>query len=297
MMAGPWREAQRQQALIDAIDAAGSDGAVRAGLQLREAGRRAARGLEVYRANAQALAERALGAAFASVQTMVGADDFAHLAREFWLALPPQRGDMGEWGDAFPDWLAVHPGLAPWPYLGDCARLDLALHRNERAADAAFDAASLSLLHTGDPQRLMLRLMPGAQLLVSTWPIATIHHAHQVDEPARAQAFDDVRAALAVPRAEQVLVARKGWRAVVHRLDAGEAGFTASLLRGASLGAALAGAGAGADADASAGTDADASDADTGADAEAVGAGFDFAHWLGRALRESWLKDVVVSAD
>jgi hypothetical protein len=290
MTAGRWREAQRQQALIDAIDAAGAvdaadaDGVARAGLQLREAGSRAARGLEVYRANAQALAERALGAAFASVQTMVGADDFAHLAREFWHARPPQRGDMGEWGDAFPDWLAVHPGLAPWPYLGDCARLDLALHRSERAADAAFDAASLSLLHSGDPRRLMLRLMPGAQLLVSTWPIATIHHAHQVDEPARAQAFDDVRAALAEPRAEQVLVARKGWRALVHRLDAGEAGFTASVLRGASLGAALAGAGAG-------------DEAGDEADADAAGAGFDFARWLGRALRESWLKDVVVSGD
>ena len=266
-MAGlPWHdEAQRQQALIAAIGAAGSDGSATAS--------RAARGLEVYRANAQAAADRALGAAFATVRAMVGDDDFSHLAHEFWQARPPTRGDMGEWGAEFPEWLTAHPGLAPWPYLGDCARLDLAIHVNERAADAEFDAASLTLLGTCDPDRAHLAWMPGVQLLSSPWPIATIHHAHQTEADERERAFDAVRAALAEPRAgqyqEQVLVARKGWRAVVHRLDAAEAGFAHSVQRGASLGAALA----------------------------QAGGGFDFAHWLGRALRESWLKGVMVSGD
>ena len=278
MMTGASREAQRQQALIAAIEAAGPDHTARATpselhflqpLHLREAGARAARGLEAYRANAEAVADRALAAAFATVQTMVGVDDFRHLAREFRHARPPQRGDMGEWGGEFPGWLAAHPGMSPWPYLGDCARLDLALHRNERAADAALDAASLALLGSGDPERLLLEWMPGVQLLCSPWPIATIHHAHQVDAAAQVLAFEGVRAALAEPRAESVLVARDGWRARVHRLDDGEARWTQSLQGGASLGSALA----------------------------EAGAGFDFALWLGRALRESWLKGVVVSGD
>ena len=266
MVALPWHhEAQRQQALIAAIEAAGSDGTAMAS--------HAPRGLEVYRANAQAAADRALGAAFATVRTMVGSEDFSHLAHEFWQARPPTRGDMGEWGADFPDWLAAHPGLAPWPYLGDCARLDLALHANERAADAEFDAESLALLGTCDPERAHLAWMPGVHLLSSVWPIATIHHAHQTEADERERAFDTVRAALAEPRADafqqHMLVARKGWRAVVHRLDPVEAGFAQSLQRGANLGAALA----------------------------EAGSGFDFAHWLGRALRESWLKGVVVSAD
>ena len=290
-------EALRQQALIAVIEAHDIDGTddtdgtdhiatavtvdpVRpppppplAQLQLRETGARAARGLEVYRANAQASADRALVAAFATVRTMVGADDFSHLAHEFWQARPPQRGDLGEWGLEFPAWLAAHPGLAPWPYLGDCARLDLAIHINERAADADFDAASLALLGECDPERAHLVWMPGVQLLSSPWPIATIHHAHQLDADERERAFDALRAALAAPRAqacqEHVLVARQGWRAVVHRLDAAEAGFAHSVQRGASLGAALA----------------------------EAGSGFDFAHWLGRALREAWLKGVLVSGD
>ena len=258
-------EAQRQQALIAAIEAAGTDGSATP--------TRGARGLEVYRANAQASADRALGAAFATVRAMVGDDDFKHLACEFWRARPPQRGDMAEWGAEFPAWLAAHPGFAPWPYLGDCARLDLAIHINERAADADLDPASLTLLGDCDPDRAHLVWMPGVQLLGSAWPIATIHHAHQTGAEERERAFDAVRAALADPRAEacqqHVLVVRQGWRATVHQLDAAEAGFARSVQQGASLGAALA----------------------------EAGGGFDFAHWLGRALRESWLKGVVVSGD
>ena len=259
-------EALRQQALLAAFMA--PPGHVVVPL-LRESGERAARGIEAYRANAEALAERALGAVFGTVQAMVGDEDFAHLAIDFWRAHPPVRGDMGEWGDAFPAWLAAHPAMAPWPYLGDCAHLDLALHRNERAADAVFEAASLALLETTDPDRLHLLLMPGTELLRSAWPIGTIHQAHDAADDRSELAFDAVRHALDPPRAEAVLVVREGWRAVVHVLGGDAADWTEGLLRGHSLEAALA----------------------------AAGEGFDFASWLGTALRHGWLKGAVVSAD
>lgn len=259
------REAQRQRLLLAMFAAPAAD-AVPA-LSIRELDARALRGFEAYRANAEALAERALSAVFATVQTMVGEDNFRHLAREFWQAHPPERGDMGEWGQTFPAWLGAHAAMAQWPYLGDCARLDLALHQNERAADAVFDAASLSLLESSDPALLSLRLMPGTALLRSAWPIATIHAAHRVDETQAA--FVGVRAALDEQRGEQVLVVRKGWRAVVHRLGQAEADWSASLLAGTSLSIAL----------------------------ESAGEAFDFAAWLSTALREQWVKGVAVLGD
>ena len=259
-------EAQRQQALLVALAAADPAPAT---LALREAGERAARGLEAYRANAAALADRALAVVFPTVRTLVGEKDFKHLARGFWLADPPARGDLGEWGDAFPRWLEAHGQIANWPYLGDCARLDLALHRNERAADAVFDAASLGLLATTDPAQLRMALMPATVLLRSAWPIASIHAAHRLEGIQAERAFDAVRAALAAARGEQVLVVRQGWRAVVHRLDPVRAGWTRSLLDGVSLGAAL----------------------------DRAGEGFDFAAWLATALRESWVKGVVAAND
>jgi hypothetical protein len=250
-------EARRQRALLAAIASADA-----AALALRESGGRAARGLEAYRANAESIAERALAAAFPTVKALVGADDFMHLAREFRHNHPPQCGDLGEWGEALPDWLATHRGLAAWPWLGDSARLDWALHRNERAEDAVLAAASLSLLESADPSRLWIRLLPGAALLCSRWPIATLHAAHQLAGEAADRAFEQVRAAIAAERAEQVLVARRGWRAVVHPLDAVTAAWTEDLLAGVSLGSAL----------------------------ERAGDGFDFAAWLADSLRESWLR-------
>ena len=252
-------EALRQQALLAALAGGASDVP-----GLRESDPRAARGLEAYRANAEASADRALASTFPTVRAMVGAEDFRRLARAFWHQHPPLCGDLGEWGDALPAWLAAQDSLAPWPWLGDCARLDLALQRCERAADAAFDAASLALLETTDPAQLRIELMPGSALLRSRWPIATIHHAHQLEGNAAERAFAAVREAIAGPRAEQLLVARRGWRALVRPLDAPTADWTGNLLAGVSLADALAHA----------------------------GAGFDFAAWLGTALRESWLKGI-----
>ena len=259
-------EATRQQALLAALM---TNEARSAALALRETGARAARGLEAYRANAEASADRALASTFGTVQAMVGAEDFTHLATEFWHAHPPQRGDLGEWGAEFPAWLGAHAAMAPWPWLADSARLDHALHRAERAADAVLDAASLALLESTDPLRLRMQLMPGTALLRSAWPIASIHAAHQLGGDAAEHAFEAVRAAIADGCGEQVLVARQGWRAVVHRLDSPGAAWAQAVLDGLCLADALAGA----------------------------GEGFDFTAWLGTALRESWLKGVVASND
>jgi hypothetical protein len=260
------KERQRQQAVLAALSFGNVDDGA---LGLRESGDRAVRGIEAYRANAQAIAGRALAAAFKTVRALVGAEDFAQLAREFWIKHPPSKGDLGEWGAEFPAWLQVHHAMAVWPYLGDCARLDLALHRNERAADAVIDTQSLKLLESTDPSLLRISLMPGTVLLHSTWPIAAIYHAHQLSGAEAESAFDDVRQAVADRVAEQVLVARKGWRATVHRLDAPSAAWTQSLLNGVNLAAAI----------------------------ERAGEGFDFNAWLVTALRESWIRNVSVQID
>ena len=256
-------EAERQRALVAAILAPRADAAT---VALAETGQRAERGLAAYRANAEALAERALGAAFGRVRTMLGDDDFAHLAAEFWRAHPPQRGDVGEWGGEFADWLHAHRALARWPYLADCARLDFAVHRSERAADAEFDADSLALLGSTDgstdPQRLRLVPMPGTALVSSRWPIVTIHRAHLSGADAD---FALARDAIERESAQHALVWRDGWRAAVTELTEAEATWTASLLAGADLACAL----------------------------DRAGPGFDFAAWLARALQQRWLKGVI----
>lgn len=256
-------EADRQQRLIAALLAGRADAA---GLPTRESGARGLRGLQAYRANADVSAERALATAFPTLQMLLGDDDFEHLAREFWRAHPPERGDLGEWGEALPEWIAQHAGLRQWPYLGDCARLDWALHCCERAEDDALDAESMARLGDTDPSRLQLHFVAGFALVESTWPIGAIHAAHRNGTDTD---FDAVKDAIARQRGEAVIVSREGFKAVATVVDAATAQWTQSLLRGDDLARAI----------------------------ETAAPGFDFTLWLTHALQSHRVKGIRVQPD
>jgi Putative DNA-binding domain len=260
-MTQPSAEVARQEALLYAIDApelAGHAG-------LAGPAERGVAGLQIYRANADAVAERTLRTSFPTLCALLGDADFKHLAREFRRADPPGRGDLGEWGDGLAAWVRVHPGLAGWPYLGDCAELDWLRHACERAADPSFDAASLALLEAHAPDRFRLAFAPGTALLESCWPVASLYAAHQAESTTR---LAQVRDLIAAAQGETVLVVRDGWRAAVHPIDAPTCAWTRDLLAGVSLGAAL----------------------------ERAGPQFDFTAWLTRALAQRWLHAVLATA-
>jgi Putative DNA-binding domain len=250
------REALRQQMLLRALwrgDAA-LQGWVRAPARAS-----ASHSLAVYRSNAGALAERALGTAFPTIAALIGAESFAALARHFWHEWPPVRGDVGEWGEALPAFIADSEQLAGEPYLADSARLDWAVHAAARAADASGTwPPALEALATTEPSQLRLQLSPGAAVVASRWPIVTIWQAHHGDEN-----FDNVRTAFAAERAETALVWRDdGFAIHVEALDnSADAAFTAAVIAGRSLAAAL----------------------------DTAGASFSFERWLERALRSRWL--------
>lgn len=123
----------------------------------------AARGLQAYRGNAKALAQRSLAAAFPRLYAQLGEAEFASMAWAFWRRHPPHCGELGRWGQALPDFLAAQPDMDP--ALPDGARIEWARHEAEQAADAELDAGSLAALTRQDPVRLRLLLRPGLTLL------------------------------------------------------------------------------------------------------------------------------------
>lgn len=263
-------EAERQHALLQAVlGASPADAAAwrapRAGWQ---------RGLQVYQANAGAAAERALAAAYPTVAALIGAESMAGLARVFWRAHPPQRGDLAEFGKGLPAFIARSEVLATEPYLADVAALDWAVHHAQRAADApAGGVQQLERLGDTDPARLRLQLVPGTMLLRSRWPIVEIFQAHLPlaegeegsDRSARFARFAPVREAMAAGRGDNALVWREGWPVRVAALGEAEAVFTRAVLAGQRLSCAL----------------------------EAA-PDLDFAGWLGDALQRSRLAAVAV---
>lgn len=252
-------EALRQQWLAAALQ--GSQPADLSTGWLRDPAAHAARGLQVYAANAGALAERALAAAFPTLTQLVGAESFAGLARAFWRADPPLRGDIAQWGGALPAFVTAAPQLRQEPCLADVARLDWAVHLAEQADDGAGVATGLAQLASTEPALLRLRLAAGTALVVSPYPVASIWLAHR---SSAADRFAAVRAAFACGAGEQALVWRDGHHAQVLGLDAPAARFTQAVLSGASLDAAL----------------------------HLAGAHFAFEPWLLAALQQGWLAAV-----
>ena len=249
------REAQRQQWLLRALWRDDADPALQPWLR---AGR-ATHGLATYRANAGAIAERALQVAYPTVATLVGETSFAALARDLWQQHPPHCGDLGEWGAALPALIAAHPALTIEPYLADSARLDWQVHRASRAADDPQAPPCLDAFGRDDPERLQVSLRGGCAVLRSSWPVASLWSAHQRD--AADDRFAEVRALLAAGVGEQAFVSRDGYAVRVAALTPAAADFTAALLAGSLLGEAL----------------------------DRAGEAFDFQAWLVQALQGRWL--------
>ena len=260
-------EQARQQALLSALRAATLTGLPVAAVALRgrapqpPADRHA--GLQAYRANAQAIAERALAAAYPVLERLVGAETMATLARDLWRDHPPTRGDLAWFGAELAAHLAATTELADVPYLTDVARLEWAVHRAHAVADPRDGAPDLQALASEDPDALGMRFVDGSACIASPWPVLTIWRAHQVPADVEPD-LGPAREALAAGQGEAAWVWRRGHRIDVAALTPAECAFNQDMLAGHALGPAL-------------------------ASVSARHPEFSFEHWLLRALREGWL--------
>lgn len=225
-----------QQALLQAVLGGGDTDELMQWLPQGQAARRLnERGLLAYRANGQALAERVLAAAYPVVTQLMGEENFALLARHFWSAQPPSRGDMACWGGELADFIEAAPQLAAEPYLGDVARLEWLLHEAGSAADAEVDLASFALLTSSDAEPVSLCLGAGVALLASSYPVASIVNAHLLGSPSLQEAGQRLTDGCA----EHVLVWRQGFKLCVRLSSAAEHRLIEELLAGHALANAL----------------------------------------------------------
>ena len=226
--------AQRQQLLLRALWRDEAPAALAP--WLRQDGAAASHRLRAYQANAAAIAERALAAAYPTLQQLLGQPSFAALAVDLWFAHPPERGDLACWGAALPEFIEAAASLASEPYLADVARLEWAVHRAQTAADAPAQASGLEALADADAQTITLALRPGTVPVSSRFPIVSIWLAHRSHD---AERFAPVREALKRAAAEHALVWRDGLVPRVAAVGGEDARFIAALLQGASLATAL----------------------------------------------------------
>lgn len=215
-------EAARQQAMLAALfapDRANADHhAASAGLAGDAC--RVGQGLAAYRGNGLAIAERALQAAYPVTFELLG-ESAAAAATHLWRGQPPRSGDLADWGAGFGDWLAAQPSLNGFEHLADCARLEWAMHRAERAASVATDTHSLTLLQSVGADTLRLRLKPSVTVLTG---------APGFYESRRERALVPAAAS-----AEAVVVARPAFSAVVTPVSRDHAEWLMRADQGAAI--------------------------------------------------------------
>jgi uncharacterized protein (UPF0276 family) len=229
---------QQQAALVEALLAPVP--VLSTSLQLLPVGPKATvwRGLQAYRSNGHAIAERALRAAYPVTAQSLGEEAFAELASALWHTHPPTRGDLAQWGSELAEFMRRDPQLAPWPYLPDVVTLEWLLHVAATAADADPDANSLQTLLTAPPDTVGLVLAPAAALVPSQWPVVSIWEAHSgfgATPPGPMPDWADLRLAVQERRAQTALVWREGLRPRCRATGSGEAALLNAAHRGASL--------------------------------------------------------------
>jgi hypothetical protein len=189
------------------------------------------RGLRAYRSNGHALAERALTAAFPVVTQLLGPDNLQGLARAFWQAHPPARGDIAQWGAQLPAYIESLVQLNDEPFLADVARVEWALHEAATAADAEVDPGSLRLLLAVEPTHIRLLAAPGVRVTVSAWPVVSLINAHLIGEPS----LEDAARRLARGVAETALVWRQGFKPCLMDIASGTHAMAEAMVAGQSL--------------------------------------------------------------
>ncbi len=198
-------------------------------------------GINVYRRNLLANAERALSISFPTLFELLDSDVSKHITHQFLKSSPPNQGNWAQWGEALASFITTTEIGYEYPYLADCTALDWHIHCALHGDDQIFEQSSLQLLGNCEPEHIFVKFNANVKLLGSKYPITDIYNAHHgVDELQRKIAMNSAQQALASPLKEQtVMIYRPEFQPKATTLMVSEDAFMHSFMSGLSLATAL----------------------------------------------------------
>lgn len=192
--------------------------------------------LQIYRNMVFNTLSGALKTSYPSVLRLVGTDCFDGAAARYIANVPSPSGNLQDFGQAFPDFLATMPETVELPYLADIAQLEWARQASYLAAEARPIALEcLTSLEEEELAAAVFTLHPSAHLIDSQYPILDIWHFCQKENQECLQLGEQGQA---------VLVWRKGTRIEMQAVSSCSGQFITGLLAKRPLGTVVGSAGA-----------------------------------------------------
>ncbi|MEP2534017.1 DNA-binding domain-containing protein [Shimia sp.] len=190
-------------------------------------GHAAGRRFDVYRNNVAVSLTEALETGFPAIAKLLGEENFKALAGMFLRQHPPSSPLMMHYGAQFPEFLETMQQLAHLGYLGDVARLELALRRAYHAADSTPIAPdALGLIPPMELGDVRFQFAPALEVLSSRWPVHAIW-AFNMDDGPKPEAI-----------AQDIVILRAEFDPKPSALAPGAAACLHALMSGETLGAA-----------------------------------------------------------
>lgn len=180
------------------------------------------RGIEIYRRNLRANATRALQITYPTVALLIGDALFEFASEQLLLNDPLDRGDWGEWGENFPTVLSQLEALNDFPYVVDCAKLDLACHKAERSIDYQLNTNSFQLLEDADLDDIYIHVYPAVSVVTSSYPILDIFYS-QHDKTKPQYYFEQAKQKISENIPQSALVFRTEYKAQTLALKTNDA--------------------------------------------------------------------------
>lgn len=194
----------------------------------------AAVAIEVYRNNYRGNLHDTLAGAYPVIEQLVGKDFFRLLARQFIEQHPSRSGNLHHYGAEMADFVAAFEAAKGLPYLPDIAALEWACHCAWFADDTdTLDIVKLAQIPPEQYPDLILHTHPFCHLVRSSYPVASIWHAHQPG--ANSDFHIDLDSGCS-----NALVSRKDDVVRVSELSAADADWLQGIQAGTPLGAATA---------------------------------------------------------
>jgi hypothetical protein len=184
----------------------------------------------IYRNNVFSNYREALRSVYPVVEKLVGREFFDHVAGRYITKHASTSGDIGEYGERFPEFLASFPAAKHLVYLRDVARLEWLIHESCHAADYPQSGQLLDSVSPEGFEALNFVLHPACRLIASPYPVLHIWKANQ--DGAVEETIDVAEGG------DWVLVARPAFEVELRAMTRGHFVMLARFAEGQSFGTA-----------------------------------------------------------